>query len=57
MIFMCSAKKSGAKYATEHHATVRSVNPDFDGNIVGLVHPPTYLNKGGGGHVATHCSW
>ncbi|KAM9933187.1 hypothetical protein OXX80_007191 [Metschnikowia pulcherrima] len=38
-------KKTGAKYATEHHATVKSVNPDFDGNIVGLVHPPTYLNK------------
>lgn len=35
----------GSKLPTEHYTTLRTINPQFDGDIVGLVHPPTYLNK------------
>lgn len=38
-------KPSESKIPTEHHTTIRSVNTKFDGDIVGLVHPPTYMNK------------
>lgn len=38
-------KPSGGALPTEHYTTLTSINPQFDGQIVGLVHPPTYLNK------------
>jgi len=38
-------KPSGGVIASEHYTTLRSINPQFDGHIVGMVHPPTYLNK------------
>lgn len=38
-------KPAGGKIATEHYTTVQSINPEFDGPIVGMLHPPTYLNK------------
>ncbi|GEQ69511.1 hypothetical protein JCM33374_g3183 [Metschnikowia sp. JCM 33374] len=38
-------KPAGGKIATEHYTTIKSINPQFDGAIVGMLHPPTYLNK------------
>ena len=38
-------KRQLEKYATELHTTLTAINSDFEGDIVGLVHPPTYLNK------------
>ncbi|EMG50921.1 UTP21 U3 small nucleolar RNA-associated protein 21 [Candida maltosa Xu316] len=38
-------KTEGKKYATELYTTIRVVNSDIEGEIVGLLHPPTYLNK------------
>lgn len=38
-------KPSGGVLPTEHYTTLTSINPQFDGQIVGVVHPPTYLNK------------
>lgn len=38
-------KPAGGLLPTEHYTTLKSINPQFDGEIVGLVHPPTYLNK------------
>lgn len=38
-------KPVGGKLPTEHYTTLKSINPQFDGEIVGMVHPPTYLNK------------
>lgn len=38
-------RPSGSKLFTELYTTLTSINPEFDGPIVGLIHPPTYLNK------------
>lgn len=38
-------KPAGSKLHTEHYTTITSINPEFDGPVVGLLHPPTYLNK------------
>ncbi|RCK54556.1 U3 small nucleolar RNA-associated protein 21 [Candida viswanathii] len=38
-------KTAGMKYATELYTTIRVINSAIEGEIVGLVHPPTYLNK------------
>lgn len=38
-------KPAGASIATEHYTTITTINPQFDGDIVGVLHPPTYLNK------------
>lgn len=38
-------KPAGSKLHSEHYTTISSINPQFDGDIVGLLHPPTYLNK------------
>lgn len=36
---------SDSKIPTEPYTTLRSINPQVDGAITGLIHPPTYLNK------------
>lgn len=33
------------KFPTELYTVIKHVNVDVDGEIVGLIHPPTYLNK------------
>lgn len=38
-------KAAGSKIPSEHYTTINSIKPKFDGDIVGLTHPPTYLNK------------
>lgn len=38
-------KPTDSKIPTELYTTLRGINPQFDGEIVGLIHPPTYLNK------------
>ncbi|RLV95803.1 U3 small nucleolar RNA-associated protein 21 [Spathaspora sp. JA1] len=38
-------KVGGLKYHSELYTTLRLINPVLDGDIVGLIHPPTYLNK------------
>lgn len=38
-------KPTDSKIPTEHYTTIKSINTKFDGEIVGVVHPPTYLNK------------
>lgn len=38
-------KPSGLKLHTELHTVIRSIAPETDGDIVGMCHPPTYLNK------------
>mmetsp|Transcript_3085 Transcript_3085/g.3669 ORF Transcript_3085/g.3669 Transcript_3085/m.3669 type:complete len:952 (-) Transcript_3085:26-2881(-) len=38
-------KPAGSKIATELYTTLKSINNSIDGDIVGLIHPPTYLNK------------
>lgn len=38
-------RRQEEKYPTDLHATLSGINPTFDGDIVGIVHPPTYLNK------------
>lgn len=38
-------RKLHERYPTEMHTGFESINPQYDGDIVGLVHPPTYLNK------------
>lgn len=38
-------KPEGSKIPSQHYTTIRSINQEFDGEIVGLIHPPTYLNK------------
>lgn len=38
-------KPAGSKIATELYTTLNSINASIDGEIVGLIHPPTYLNK------------
>ncbi|KAI3406748.2 UTP21 [Candida oxycetoniae] len=35
----------GLKFPTELYSVIRAVNIDVDGEIVGVIHPPTYLNK------------
>lgn len=48
-------KGAGSKLPTQHHTTITAVSPEFDGPIVGLVHPATYLNKVC--LVTTQCVW
>lgn len=38
-------KAAGSQIPAEHYTTLKLINPEFDGEIVGLLHPPTYLNK------------
>lgn len=38
-------KSAEAKIPTEHYTTIRSINKKTDGDIVAIVHPPTYMNK------------
>lgn len=38
-------KPTGSKLPTEYYTTIKCVNDYFDGNIVDVLHPPTYLNK------------
>lgn len=38
-------KRPGEKYATEFYTSLKNINTEIDGVIVGLLHPPTYLNK------------
>ncbi|KAK6458705.1 U3 snoRNP protein [Scheffersomyces xylosifermentans] len=38
-------KPSGKKIASELYTTLKGINTAIDGSIVGLIHPPTYLNK------------
>lgn len=38
-------KAAGLKLPTVPYTVVRSISPDLDGDIVGMLHPPTYLNK------------
>lgn len=38
-------KPNGSKIATELYTTLKSINALIDGDIVDLIHPPTYLNK------------
>lgn len=35
----------GSKLPTEYYTTLDVINRKIDGEIVGLIHPPTYLNK------------
>ena len=44
MIF-CIQKTEGKKFPTELYSTIRVINFLVEGEIVGLIHPPTYLNK------------
>lgn len=38
-------KTEGKKFPTELYTTIRIINSLVEGEIVGLIHPPTYLNK------------
>jgi len=38
-------KSGGSKFANEPYTTLTTINTDIEGEIVGLIHPPTYLNK------------
>lgn len=38
-------KSEGSKYPSELYSVLKAVNASVDGDIVGIVHPPTYLNK------------
>lgn len=38
-------KPQGSKLHTDLYTTLVGINPQVDGDIVGIVHPPTYLNK------------
>lgn len=38
-------KPAGSKLFTEHYTTVTAIDPQYDSQVVGLIHPPTYLNK------------
>jgi U3 small nucleolar RNA-associated protein 21 len=38
-------KLSTSKFPDELYTTLSIINPAIDGEIVGLIHPPTYLNK------------
>lgn len=38
-------KPAGAKIASEPYTTIHHINSLLDGQVVGLMHPPTYLNK------------
>ncbi|CAH6723056.1 U3 small nucleolar RNA-associated protein 21 [[Candida] jaroonii] len=38
-------KKNGSKYPIELHSSLYTINSKIHGDIVGLIHPPTYLNK------------
>ncbi|KAK6875438.1 U3 small nucleolar RNA-associated protein 21 [Candida tropicalis] len=38
-------KTGGSKYATELYTTIRVINSAIEGEIIGLIHPATYLNK------------
>lgn len=38
-------KRTTNKYATELHSSLYSINSAVHGQIVGIIHPPTYLNK------------
>lgn len=38
-------KKADTKYPKELHSSLYSINLQLHGEIVGIVHPPTYLNK------------
>ncbi|KAG7665352.1 UTP21 [[Candida] subhashii] len=38
-------KTQGSKYQTELYTTIKVINSSIDGEVVGLIHPPTYLNK------------
>lgn len=38
-------KPTGSKIPTELYTTLKNINTQIDGDIVGLTHPPTYLNK------------
>ncbi|CAD1808987.1 Utp21 specific WD40 associated putative domain family protein [Candida parapsilosis] len=38
-------KSQDSKFPTELHSAIKAVNTGVDGDIVGIVHPPTYLNK------------
>lgn len=40
-----SFKKNGKKYPSELHSSLYNIKPIIHGEIVGLIHPPTYLNK------------
>lgn len=38
-------KKAGEKVPTEFYTSLKNINSEIDGTIVGLIHPATYLNK------------
>lgn len=38
-------KSTGSKFANELYTTLNIINTAIDGEIVSLIHPPTYLNK------------
>lgn len=38
-------KSEESKYPSELYSVLKAVNTSVDGDIVGIVHPPTYLNK------------
>ncbi|ODV79760.1 Utp21-domain-containing protein [Suhomyces tanzawaensis NRRL Y-17324] len=38
-------KPSGSKIPSEFYTKIQTINSSVDGAIVGLIHPPTYLNK------------
>lgn len=38
-------KRNGKKYPSELHSSLYNIKPSIHGEIVGLIHPPTYLNK------------
>lgn len=38
-------RPTDSKLLTEHYTTITAINTQFDGSIVGIIHPPTYLNK------------
>ncbi|KAI5954086.1 VAM6 [Candida margitis] len=38
-------KSQGSKFSAELYSVVKAINTSVDGDIVGIVHPPTYLNK------------
>ncbi|CAK9435632.1 uncharacterized protein LODBEIA_P03590 [Lodderomyces beijingensis] len=44
-LFVFRKNSDGLKYPTELYSVIREVNVSVEGEIVGLIHPATYLNK------------
>lgn len=38
-------KTNGSKYPNEIHSSIYTITKNFQGDVIGIIHPPTYLNK------------